>query len=199
MLLTNRLFFEQVEAMLGEGCEVEIRMKGHSMRPLLRNERDKAVLAPCCNTETLQCGDVVLFRSGGRHILHRIVGIDNRAGTIAASAGNHLTETYAVHDGKQPMEAYAPSTAPPSGKSPVEIPVPAIAQYFTLAGDGNYRLREHCTAADIVAVLVRVVRPSGRVIDCRSRRWRWQSRCWLALPAIVRRFILRVLWKMGMR
>ena len=33
MLLTNRLFFEQVEAMLAEGHEVQIRMKGHSMRP----------------------------------------------------------------------------------------------------------------------------------------------------------------------
>ena len=34
MLLTNRLFFEQVEAMLAEGHEVQIRMKGHSMRPV---------------------------------------------------------------------------------------------------------------------------------------------------------------------
>ena len=46
MLLTNRLFFEQVEAMLAEGHEVQIRMKGHSMRPLLRNDRDIAVLTP---------------------------------------------------------------------------------------------------------------------------------------------------------
>ena len=34
MQLSNRLFFEQVEAMLAEGHEVQIRMKGHSMRPL---------------------------------------------------------------------------------------------------------------------------------------------------------------------
>jgi small-conductance mechanosensitive channel len=32
--------------MLAEGHEVQIRMKGHSMRPLLRNERDIAVLTP---------------------------------------------------------------------------------------------------------------------------------------------------------
>ena len=44
MQLSNRLFFEQVEAMLAEGHEVQIRMKGHSMRPLLRSERDIAVL-----------------------------------------------------------------------------------------------------------------------------------------------------------
>ena len=32
--------------MLAEGHEVQIRMKGHSMRPLLRSERDIAVLTP---------------------------------------------------------------------------------------------------------------------------------------------------------
>ena len=46
MQLSNRLFFEQVETMLAEGHEVQIRMKGHSMRPLLRSERDIAVLTP---------------------------------------------------------------------------------------------------------------------------------------------------------
>ena len=137
MLLTNRLFFEQVEAMLAEGHEVQIRMKGHSMRPRLRNERDIAVLTPiakyapapvpaagasadpvpetraadgnagtarqtrlsddtpgtapdlhtpACGTRhpapppsgigALRTGDVVLFRCEGRHILHRIVGIE---------------------------------------------------------------------------------------------------------------------------
>lgn len=140
MLLTNRLFFEQVEAMLAEGHEVQIRMKGHSMRPLLRNERDIAVLTPiakyapapvpaagapadpvpetraadgnastarqtrlsgdtpgtapdlhtpACGTRhpapppsgigALRTGDVVLFRCEGRHILHRIVGIEASA------------------------------------------------------------------------------------------------------------------------
>ena len=50
MQLSNRLFFEQVEAMLAEGHEVQIRMKGHSMRPLLRSERDIAVLTPMPDT-----------------------------------------------------------------------------------------------------------------------------------------------------
>lgn len=33
ILLPNQLFFAEVEAMLSEGREVQIRMKGHSMRP----------------------------------------------------------------------------------------------------------------------------------------------------------------------
>ena len=44
MLLPNELFFEQVEAVLAEGQLVQIRMKGHSMRPLLRNDRDRVVV-----------------------------------------------------------------------------------------------------------------------------------------------------------
>ena len=46
MLLTNRLFFEQVEAMLAEGHEVQIRMKGHSMRPLLRRTDPDCEICP---------------------------------------------------------------------------------------------------------------------------------------------------------
>ena len=56
ILLPNQLFFAEVETMLAEGREVQIRMKGHSMRPLLRSERDIAVLTPIArytgNSET---------------------------------------------------------------------------------------------------------------------------------------------------
>ena len=62
ILLPNQLFFAEVEAMLSEGREVQIRMKGHSMRPLLRSERDQVVLTPCTDPARLRPGDVVLFR-----------------------------------------------------------------------------------------------------------------------------------------
>ena len=75
ILLPNQLFFAEVEAMLSEGREVQIRMKGHSMRPLLRSERDQVVLTPCTDPARLRPGDVVLFRiiraSG------RVVGCDS--------------------------------------------------------------------------------------------------------------------------
>ena len=143
MLLPNRLFFEQVEQVLTEGEDVRIRMKGHSMRPLLRQERDTVVLRRC-DVRRLRPGDVVLFRYRGQHILHRILRRD----------GAH----------------------------------------FLLAGAGNYRLREQCTSDDIVARMVCVVRPSGRIVDCASRRWRIQSRLWLAVPEWVRRQLLRIMW-----
>lgn len=325
MLLSNRLFFEQVEAMLAEGHEVQIRMKGHSMRPLLRSERDIAVLTPIArytghsaahmahkksmppansnsqqpNNGTLpppakaaisttppptsagcaalQPGDVVLFRCEGRHILHRILRIEPESGEMPPQSANTTVETItktpeasatptaataqaatatAATPSATVVTATTPSTTEASaiptavttetaaevvtmtsdaGDTPAPVPTlrengkatpplptrpensenpqatsnpgqtpgqtsPAPPRLrFTLAGDGNYRLTEHCTATDIAAVMTSVIRPSGRIVLTASRRWRRQSRCWLALPAGVRRFILRVLWRLGIR
>lgn len=219
MLLTNRLFFEQVEAMLAEGHEVQIRMKGHSMRPLLRNERDIAVLtpiakytpapvppaippgtapdlpAPACSTRhpapppsgigALRPGDVVLFRCEGRHILHRIVRI----------------ETDVRDDGKRPAPPAAGNNLSPAASpgNPGATASGAETLRFTLAGDGNYRMTEHCSGEDIVAVMTAVILPSGRIVRTDSPRWKRRSRRWLALPQGVRRFVLRVMWRLGIR
>ena len=73
------------------------------------------------------------------------------------------------------------------------------ASTLTMAGDGNYHLTEQCTAADLVGLMTGVRRRSGRVVGCDSKRWRWQSALWCALPALMRRIILGVLWRMGIR
>lgn len=98
MILPNRLFFEQVEAMLAEGREVQIRMKGHSMRPLLRSERDAVVLSPCTDPSRLRPGEVVLFRCGERHILHRIVRRDGDRLTLAGDGNYRITEYCTTRD-----------------------------------------------------------------------------------------------------
>lgn len=289
MQLSNRLFFEQVEAMLAEGHEVQIRMKGHSMRPLLRSERDIAVLTPIArytgNSETaaaarkqnrlarnetapdtaanshpdrlpsgsqaLQPGDVVLFRCEGRHILHRILRIEPESGEMPPQSANTTVETItktpeasaiptaatteAAATAATPSATEASATASDTGDTPAPLPalrengkatppLPARTENsenpqatsnpgqtlaetapapprlrFTLAGDGNHRMTEHCAATDIAAVMTAVIRPSGRIVSTASRRWRRQSRCWLTLPAAVRRFILRALWRLGIR
>ena len=298
MQLSNRLFFEQVEAMLAEGPEVQIRMKGHSMRPLLRSERDIAVLTPIArytgNSETaaaarkqnrlarnetapdtaansdtdrlpsgsqaLQPGDVVLFRCEGRHILHRILRIEPESGEMPPQSANTTVETITktpeasatpmaattqaattatpsatAETAATPSATEASATASDTGDTPAPLPalrengkatppLPARTENsenpqatsnpgqtpaetapapprlrFTLAGDGNHRMTEHCAATDIAAVMTAVIRPSGRIVSTASRRWRRQSRCWLTLPAAVRRFILRALWRLGIR
>ena len=298
MQLSNRLFFEQVEAMLAEGHEVQIRMKGHSMRPLLRSERDIAVLTPiarytgnseaaaaarkqnrlarnetapdtAANSDTdrlpsgsqaLQPGDVVLFRCEGRHILHRILRIEPESGEMPPQSANTTVETITktpeasatpmaattqaattatpsatAETAATPSATEASATASDAGDTPAPLPalrengkapppLPARTENsenpqatsnpgqtpaetapapprlrFTLAGDGNHRMTEHCAATDIAAVMTAVIRPSGRIVSTASRRWRRQSRCWLTLPAAVRRFILRAFWRLGIR
>ena len=298
MQLSNRLFFEQVEAMLAEGHEVQIRMKGHSMRPLLRSDRDIAVLTPitrytgnseaaaaarkhnrlarnetapdtAANSDTdrlpsgsqaLQPGDVVLFRCEGRHILHRILRIEPESGEMPPQSANTTVETITktpeasatpmaattqaattatpsatAETAATPSATKASATASDAGDTPAPLPalrengkatppLPARPENsenpqatsgpgqtpaetapapprlrFTLAGDGNHRMTEHCAATDIAAVMTAVIRPSGRIVSTASRRWRRQSRCWLTLPAAVRRFILRALWRLGIR
>lgn len=90
MLLANRIFFEQIEAEIAEGRSVRIRMKGHSMRPLLREGRDTVVLAPCGERD-LRRGDIVLFRHAGRHVLHRILRCDGERFLLAGD-GNYRIE-----------------------------------------------------------------------------------------------------------
>jgi len=146
--IANPLFFAQVEELIAAGEEVQLRVKGYSMRPWLRNERETVVLQ-LHRDEELQPGAVVLFRYRGRHVLHRIIRRD----------GDRLT----------------------------------------LAGDGNYRQEEHCTTGDVVAVVRRIVSPGGKVTECASSRWQRRSRWWLALPPLVRRYMLAVLARLGIK
>lgn len=147
-ILSNDIFFAQVEELIADGENVIMRVKGHSMRPFIRNGRTNVRLSPC-DARTLRKGDIILFRYHGHHIMHRII----------------------VRDGDR----------------------------LTLAGDGNYRKFEHCTLADVVAIVSTVIRPNGRTISCSSRCWRTISCCWTSLPQLLRRCILGALWRLGIR
>lgn len=73
--IPNEIFFAWVESEIAEKRSVRFRLKGQSMFPLLRNERDEVVLYPC-KGEKLRPMDVVLFRYQGKHILHRILRME---------------------------------------------------------------------------------------------------------------------------
>ena len=78
--IPNEVFFTWVETEIADGHPVRFRLKGHSMFPLLRNEKDEVVLYPCLETE-LHPNDIVLFKYNEKHLLHRIIHRE----------GNHLT------------------------------------------------------------------------------------------------------------
>ena len=105
------MFFATVEEMIGEGRSVEMTVKGFSMRPFLRNERDVVVLSPV-GEKVLQRGMVVLFRYGGRHILHRIRKTDGERLLIEGD-GNYRSVEVAT---KEDVVAYVSEVRLESGK-----------------------------------------------------------------------------------
>ena len=95
--IPNNLFFASVEELIGEGRSVEMTVKGFSMRPFLRNGRDAAVLSPLPESG-LTVGMVVLFRYGGKHILHRLVSIESGKLTMEGDGNYHTSEVVAPED-----------------------------------------------------------------------------------------------------
>lgn len=71
----NDQFFSVVEKEISRGNSVQLRVKGYSMYPLLRDKKDGVILNPCTLDE-LEVMDVILFKYNGRYILHRIIKIE---------------------------------------------------------------------------------------------------------------------------
>lgn len=73
MTIDNETYFAMVEAQLAEGRRVKLTLRGTSMLTAL-HDGEPAIIEPLDGQP--QVGDVVLFRIGGRHILHRVVAIE---------------------------------------------------------------------------------------------------------------------------
>ena len=81
LVVHNDEFFSQVVSLLEKGQRVTIPVKGVSMLPFIRGERDLVELtAP--DREALQRDDIVLFRYHGRWIMRRILKVDKGIATI---------------------------------------------------------------------------------------------------------------------
>ena len=78
--LANDIFFSQVESEIAAGRSVRFKVKGHSMYPLLRNNKDEVTLSPLTRDPAVM--DIVLFRYRGKHVLHRIIAIEGNTYTI---------------------------------------------------------------------------------------------------------------------
>lgn len=142
MIVNNNIFFAEVEKLLAEGRDVTILVKGNSMRPLLRDRRDKVIT--CRHTDAdIQCGAIMLFRYNDTYVMHRVARIDGDT--------------------------------------------------IVFEGDGNYKRQEIVTRNDIIALVKTIVRPSGRSVECSSRRWHIMSCMWLSLHRELRRVILGVM------
>lgn len=87
IIINNDLLFGNVCEVLRSGRTAIIPVKGVSMLPLIKGERDSVVLEPLAPGSLAegrrpQSGDIVLFHLGGRYILHRVISIKDGIATI---------------------------------------------------------------------------------------------------------------------
>lgn len=80
LIIPNNELFDEVCRLLEEGKRVSILAKGNSMLPFIRGGRDSVLLEKA--PENLQRGDIVLFKTEGHYVLHRILHIDEDRVTL---------------------------------------------------------------------------------------------------------------------
>ena len=89
--LRNDIFFAEVERMISEGQSVTIPVKGQSMRPMMRSDKDKVILTAHSDNDIKQRA-VMLFRHKGYHIMRRIITTDGNDITFAGDGNYRKTE-----------------------------------------------------------------------------------------------------------
>lgn len=87
--IDNEVFFAEMERQIGEGRSVTLRVRGNSMRPLLRDGRDSVVARRHRQGEIAK-GAVMFFRYNGVHVMHRVRSVDEH-GVVFAGDGNYRT------------------------------------------------------------------------------------------------------------
>ena len=73
--LSNELIIQEVATCLRKGQTATIRIKGNSMFPFLRHEKD-AVRLQSVHPDKIRCVQIVLFKYGPVYLLHRIIRIE---------------------------------------------------------------------------------------------------------------------------
>ena len=115
--MPNDEFFSQVLSRLEEGHSATIPVKGFSMLPFIRGGKDLVVLEKA--TGDIVKDDIVLFRLGGRYIMHRVLTVEGGKFDIQGDGvwlghehpGREDILAKAVtilRNGKKPRDPYSP-------------------------------------------------------------------------------------------
>ena len=79
-IIPNEILLNSASELLAEGRDVEIMVKGYSMRPYLESEQDSVLLR---KRDTVEVGDVVLAEiAPGHYVLHRVWSIEGDKVTL---------------------------------------------------------------------------------------------------------------------
>lgn len=127
LIVENDEFFGKVVSLLAEGHSVTVPVKGVSMLPFIRGDKDSVVLegvescTPYGKSRIgVNVGDIVLFRYKGRYIMHRILRIENNQAVIQGDGVARNMEICSLDDiygrvtqilknGKTPVDPYSDS------------------------------------------------------------------------------------------
>lgn len=125
LIVENDEFFGKVVSLLVEGHSVTVPVKGVSMLPFIRGDKDSVVLegVESCTPEgksriRVNVGDIVLFRYKERYIMHRILRIENCKAIIQGDGVARNMEICSLDDiygrvtqilkpGKSPVDPYS--------------------------------------------------------------------------------------------
>jgi Peptidase S24-like. len=89
-ILPNDILLAEAGALLAEGRDVELLVKGNSMLPFLHDERDSVRLR---KLDTVAKGDIVLAQiSPGNYVLHRVRAVDGEKLTLMGDGNVRGTE-----------------------------------------------------------------------------------------------------------
>ena len=93
---TDEQILSEAIRLVGEGVQVTLPVNGRSMYPFIIGGRESVVLV---KPQSLRVGHVVLAQvEGGRHVVHRIVGIDGDRITLMGD-GNLQGREHCTVDG----------------------------------------------------------------------------------------------------
>lgn len=84
--MPNEIVFEVLEERIARGEATVIPFAGRSMEPTLPDGKVKIRLVPIAEGYMPRRGEVVLFRIGGRHVLHRVVRHEGTRYTMRGDA-----------------------------------------------------------------------------------------------------------------
>ncbi len=125
LIVENDEFFGKVVSLLADGHSVTVPVKGVSMLPFIRGDKDSVVLegVESCTPGgksriRVNVGDIVLFRYKGRYIMHRILKIENLNAIIQGDGVAKNIEICGLDDiygrvtqilkhGKSPVDPYS--------------------------------------------------------------------------------------------
>jgi hypothetical protein len=163
------MFPELITELLQDGYKVNFSAPGHSMYPtIMANE---TIMVEPIDPPTVRMGDIILYRTNGMLIAHRVVRIEkeiNNAITVSQSSKNLQTNPFI--EGDSPL---LKRSAPQAQRSSNE------ALQFVLRGDASQTCDEPVKVEQILGKVISIERNGCSVdpyslthkLGCLARRW----------------------------